>query len=49
MTYQDDVERFNPIKILTDPPDLKSLESDENTSKEDLLEENFIRVKIFTI
>ena len=49
MIYQDDLYRFKPIKVLTDTPGIKSLESDENTPKEDLLDKCFIRVKIGTI
>ena len=49
MIHQYDVDKLNTIKGLPDPPGIKSLESDENNSKENLLGKGFINVKIGTI
>ena len=49
MIHQYDVDKLNTIKGLSDPPGIKSLESDENNSKENLLGKGFINVKIGTI
>ena len=33
MPYQYDLGRVSPIKVLTDPPGIKSVYLDDNTSK----------------
>ena len=45
MVSQDDLYRFKPTRVLTDTPSIKGLESDENTSKEDLLDKGLLGLK----